>query len=172
VEAAKALSREMVTNYAQTGHLPHNQASSPSPHRLTAFLEHLQPHSFIAIQAYLNPDAPTSAALHTLVNLLHHKYNVIVTVGYGPRYLHSTGQLHKGDRGQGFFIQLISHPTQDIPIPIHPGKPDSEITFGILMQAQAHGDAAALANSGRQVLSFILGANPLKELEQLIQFLK
>jgi len=74
------------------------------------------------------------------------KYRVATTVGYGPRYLHSTGQLHKGGPNTGVFLQIVGDDPKDIPIP------GERLTFGVLKQAQALGDFQALRNHGRRVL--------------------
>jgi len=66
-------------------------------------------------------------------------------VGYGPRYLHSTGQLHKGGANNGVFIQVVGTGTENVPIPEQP------FTFGALQQAQAQGDLASLQARGRRV---------------------
>jgi hypothetical protein len=80
-------------------------------------------------------------------------------VGYGPRFLHSTGQLHKGDAGRGLFVQFTADDAHDVPIPDEAGAPGSSITFGVLKAAQAAGDRQALLNAGRRVIRFHLGAD-------------
>ena len=70
-------------------------------------------------------------------------------------FLHSTGQLHKGDAGKGIFIQLISESTNDIQIPKNPGEEKSSITFGTLIKAQMFGDRLALIDKNRKVVSFL-----------------
>ncbi len=72
------------------------------------------------------------------------KFRVATTVGYGPRFLHSTGQLHKGGPDTGVFIQVVDDDEIDLDIP---GKP---YTFGALMRAQALGDLASLRAHGRR----------------------
>jgi transaldolase/glucose-6-phosphate isomerase len=89
------------------------------------------------------------------------------TVGYGPRFLHSTGQLHKGDAGHGLFIQFTADDLRDAPIPDEVETPTSSITFGILKAAQALGDRQALFNAGRQVIRFHLGADVIGGLKRL-----
>jgi hypothetical protein len=83
------------------------------------------------------------------------------TLGYGPRYLHSTGQLHKGDGGRGLFIQLLSEPEADLAIPDEASGSSSTMTFGILKAAQALGDAQALEAVGRKVVRFDLGRDEI-----------
>jgi transaldolase/glucose-6-phosphate isomerase len=77
-------------------------------------------------------------------------------VGYGPRFLHSTGQLHKGDAGKGLFIQIISRMDIDAPIPDQAGVDKSRMSFGTLITAQAFGDRQALLAGGRRVITFRL----------------
>ena len=80
--------------------------------------------------------------------------------GYGPRYLHSTGQLHKGDAGSGLFIQITCRDPEDLPIPDEPGSWNSSVSFGTLKSAQALGDWNALREKGRKVLRLhILGTD-------------
>jgi hypothetical protein len=86
------------------------------------------------------------------------------TVGYGPRFLHSTGQLHKGDAGNGLYIQLVSDNLNDVPIPDETGGDHASMTFGILKKAQALGDYQALVDAGRRVLRIDVGTDPIKGL--------
>jgi hypothetical protein len=89
------------------------------------------------------------------------------TLGYGPRFLHSTGQLHKGDRGNGLFIQVVSDAAADVAIPDEAGSAASSMTFNVLKKAQALGDAAALRDAGRRVISFEVSPNPAAAIEEL-----
>jgi glucose-6-phosphate isomerase/transaldolase/glucose-6-phosphate isomerase len=91
------------------------------------------------------------------------------TVGYGPRYLHSTGQFHKGDGNQGLFIQLTADDLQDAPIPDDMGPSGSLITFGILKTAQALGDRQALLNAGRPIIRFHFGRDVVDGLKILTE---
>jgi hypothetical protein len=90
--------------------------------------------------------------LRRLQGLLRAKTGLATTFGYGPRFLHSTGQLHKGDRGNGCFILLTDEPAQDLPIPDEAGSSSAAMTFGVLKLAQALGDQHALADAGRRWL--------------------
>ncbi len=84
------------------------------------------------------------------------RYKLATTSGYGPRYLHSTGQLHKGDAGQGLFIQITSGGSEDVGIPDDIGCPASSITFSLLKQVDALGDNHALVAAGRRIVRFHL----------------
>jgi len=163
----------MIAEYAQKGQLPAKapvlsgngiavygdvQAESPAA-ALVAFLRLAGPGAYVALQAYLQPTAGTDEALSLLRTQLRDKFRLATTIGYGPRFLHSTGQLHKGDNGRGLFIQITADDHQDVPIPDDLGKPDSSITFGVLKAAQALGDRQALINAGRRVIRFHLGTD-------------
>lgn len=87
--------------------------------------------------------------------------------GFGPRFLHSTGQLHKGDSGKGFFIQFVSDVKSDLAIPDNAGDEKSSISFGVLIKAQAFGYRQALLDNKRRVITFDLGTNASKELEKI-----
>jgi transaldolase/glucose-6-phosphate isomerase len=84
------------------------------------------------------------------------------TVGYGPRFLHSTGQLHKGGANNGVFLQIVDTPTDDLSIP------ETGETFGRIIAAQALGDYQALRERGRRVLRIDLGPNRKKGLRILL----
>jgi hypothetical protein len=99
------------------------------------------------------------AALQTLRTLIRDQLRLATTVGYGPRFLHSTGQLHKGDAGNGLFIQFTADHARDVPVPNTAGSSDSAISFGVLEMAQALGDKQALEQAGRRVVRFHLGEN-------------
>ena len=94
------------------------------------------------------------------------------TVGYGPRFLHSTGQLHKGDAGKGLFIQVTADTSQDVPIPDEGGSARSSMTFGTLKEAQALGDRQALLDGGRKVIRFHLGTDVIGGLHKLAMTLR
>ena len=112
---------------------------------------------YVALQAYVQPTAETDAALLALRTRLRDQLKLATTVGYGPRFLHSTGQLHKGDAGNGLFIQFTADDSQDRAIPDEAGSPESSMSFGVLKMAQALGDKQALLDAGRRVIRFHLG---------------
>jgi hypothetical protein len=90
-----------------------------------------------------------------------------VTAGFGPRFLHSTGQLHKGDGGCGIFIQFTSDPEKDLAIPDEAGKPGSSVSFNVLLKAQAAGDYLALKQAGRKVIRIHLKGDPVQALNRI-----
>ncbi len=178
VESAKILARKMVDEYKQNGVLPKNKASvtekdlkvygdykgSSINEMLNNFFQTYNQgdsdgkgRSYICIQAYLKPDDKTTEALQSLRIKLQKKLKSATTMGYGPRFLHSTGQLHKGDAGKGLFIQLIAPVKEDIAIPDNAGNDKSSMSFGVLIKAQALGDRQALIDGKRNVITIDLG---------------
>lgn len=106
-------------------------------------LDDLGPGDYLAIQAFVDPgDAAVMAELHRARHVLRDRFRVATTLGLGPRFLHSTGQLHKGGPRSGVFLQVVDDALARLPIP---GKPYG---FGTLLQAQAAGDLATLADRG------------------------
>ncbi len=101
--------------------------------------------AYVAVLAYVDPDAPLAAALAAAVTPLAERHHVPVTFGVGPRYLHSTGQLHKGGRADGVLLVVVGDPAEDRPIP---GR---GYGFARLLRAQAAGDVTALRAAGRHV---------------------
>ncbi len=136
---------------------------------LEAFFGQAKPGDYVGIQAFLCPTPETGKALREMRARIQHKTKLAVTVGYGPRYLHSTGQLHKGDRGNGLFIQLMADDEEDAPVPDQAGRSSSSLSFGTLKKAQAIGDWQALREAGRRVLRFHLQRT--RGLETLISML-
>jgi transaldolase/glucose-6-phosphate isomerase len=179
VEAAKALARRAVADYRETGKLPEDEPAPMTSQALTAFLSQAQlgdpsarsNRSYVALQAYLQPAPETSGALLDLRTRIRDKQRLATTVGYGPRFLHSTGQLHKGDKGNGLFIQFTSDPLRDVAIPDEAGSPASSMTFGLLKMAQALGDKQALLDKGRCVIRFHLGSDVVGGLRRLATML-
>jgi transaldolase/glucose-6-phosphate isomerase len=172
VEAAKILARKIIVEFTQNGALPELKPADLSPAVVRSFLDQATPGAYIAIQAYVNPGAAMDLALLELRCNLREYSHLATTVGYGPRFLHSTGQLHKGDAGKGMFVQLTSRIVEDVNIPDKAGKPGSSISFGTLKTAQVLGDQQALLKAGRKVIHFDLGASSKDEVEQLNEIIK
>ena len=116
-------------------------------------LQRLSTNGYVGIQAYLAASEQRSAALTELRTLLRDATKRATTVGYGPRFLHSTGQLHKGGAPIGWFLQIVAHRAPDLAIP------GAAYTFGDLIDAQALGDARSLVAHGLPVLRVDLGVD-------------
>jgi len=184
VESAKAAAKEMIEVHKSDGVLPEPQSHdvdgnltiygdfrvNSARSLLDDFLAKAtsRPGAYISVQAYLNPIEEVRRLLGELKKMLTGKTGLPVTVGYGPRYLHSTGQLHKGDSGDGFFIQLMENYQPDLPIPDGFRSPNGEITFGTLIRAQCLGDRDALIKGNRSVLTMDFKASTIKGLADLI----
>ncbi len=169
VEQAKVIARDIIKDYQDKGKL-----STPDPalvedgfkvysdlkiynikDSLQEFLSKCKSgKNYVTLQAYVNPTTENLNLLQGLRTAIQKKYKVATTLGFGPRFLHSTGQLHKGDSGHGFFIQFISDAQKDVAIPDKAGDESSTITFGVLIKAQALGDRQALIDNKRKVISF------------------
>jgi glucose-6-phosphate isomerase len=174
VESAKVAARNMMKDYNEKGKLPDlkptferesikvygDVAGDSLDTLLSSFLsKSTSGKNYISIQAYLKPKEKIWQLLQLLRSKIFKKYNIVTTLGYGPRFLHSTGQLHKGDGGNGLFIQLVADSSEDANIPENAGDENSLFSFGVLIDAQALGDRQALIENGRKVIQFHLGGN-------------
>lgn len=157
VEAAKALAREKIAEYKKNQVLAQAESAPLTGEALSRFLSQASAGAYVALQAYVEPSPETDAALLALRSKLRDRFQLATTVGYGPGFLHSTGQLHKGDGGNGRFIQFTADNRRDAPIPDEAGREASSISFGVLKMAQALGDREALSKAGRKVIRFHLG---------------
>lgn len=143
--------------------LQHNYNAGDIVGMLAAMLNSTRSGDYFALQAYLAATPEIEAALQDARRRLRHVTRRAVTIGYGPRFLHSTGQLHKGGPNNGNFIQITADDPQDIPIP---GEPFS---FGVLKAAQASGDLEALRNKERRVVRLHSRGAPSAALEVLLK---
>ena len=141
VQASKDMTDAMLAHVRQTGELLAVQAETSFDQLLVG----IQPDSYVAILAYCQQTPEVDASISLLRQRITQRYGVATTAGYGPRYLHSTGQLHKGGPASGVYLLLTTDPEPDVPIP---GRP---YTFGQLAQAQAMGDLRALRAASRPV---------------------
>jgi len=112
--------------------------------------------------AYLEQTARLDGVFNGLRRNIAEKYGIATTLGYGPRFLHSTGQLHKGGPPTGIFLQITSDHPADIEIP---GMP---YTFGVVADAQALGDFEALRSLGRDIIRIHLKEGDTESLSRLL----
>jgi transaldolase/glucose-6-phosphate isomerase len=166
VEFAKIKARELMAEFDKTGQLPLDRptldyddidAYGPAmggtvTEALKAFLTNFRPGDYVAIMAYLPTQPEVDGALDALRLRIRDGLRAATTVGYGPRFLHSTGQLHKGDGNKGLFVQLTHSPANDVEVP------GEKYTFAILHAAQAQGDYNALKESNRRLIRFHIEA--------------
>jgi hypothetical protein len=133
---------------------------------LEAFVQQVHPRDYIAIQQYLPEDAETDARIERLQAALRNALRVAVTTGYGPRFLHSTGQFHKGGPNNGVYLQITADEPVDVPIP------GEKASFAVLAAAQALGDLQSLVAHQRRVVAVRLGANVHHDLDVLARNLQ
>jgi transaldolase/glucose-6-phosphate isomerase len=118
---------------------------------LKAHLARVKPGDYVALLPYLEMSPAVDAEMQGLRGLLRDKLKVATSVGFGPRYLHSSGQAYKGGANKGVFLMITADDAADVPVPGH------KYTFGVVKAAQARGDFSVLAERGRRVLRVHLG---------------
>ncbi len=153
VQESKDNTRRVLDGYQSTGRLPEPVVSNAAE-AAVQLAGQLQAGAYVAILAYTTPSKPFETAIRRLRKELVQQHHVTTTFGYGPRYLHSTGQLHKGGPASGVFLELVDRMTPDLPVPAQ------TFSFGILAKAQATGDLESLQAHGRPAIRVMLGANP------------
>lgn len=177
VEASKVATRKLTDEYERTGALPsespffeaegiklfadsrntaalRDAASEQSlAGYLKAHLEQLKPHDYFALLAYVEMNEAHSESLQAAREAVRDAKQVATCLGFGPRFLHSTGQAYKGGPNSGVFLQVTGDDRDDLPVP------DQKYSFGIVKAAQARGDFAVLNERGRRALRVHLGAD-------------
>ncbi len=132
---------------------------------MRGFLDQVAPGDYVALMAYLPQDNVAQERVNAIRDLLRAATRAATTVGYGPRFLHSTGQLHKGGPNSAVCLQLTADFVEDVPIP------EALYSFGTFIQAQALGDMRSLQGHGRRVLRIHLGTDYMAGLAALEQAL-
>jgi transaldolase / glucose-6-phosphate isomerase len=170
VAQAKDATRALLDGFKKTGALPAPKAAKDLGNGISfslsaaaaaplealgddrAILELVKPHDYFGLLAYLGPAPELAAVLHDFRSAVLARTGVATMFGYGPRYLHSTGQLHKGGPDSGVFILVSATPQADVAIP------SETFSFGVLEQAQALGDFSSLDAAGRRAMHLHLPA--------------
>ncbi|MFC2007445.1 glucose-6-phosphate isomerase [Chloroflexota bacterium] len=158
VQQAKNATERILQEYTTSGNLPTIKTTGSISELLTGAAKG----KYLAIMAYLRETTETDKALTELRRKVVERYGIATTIGYGPRFLHSTGQLHKGGPDTGLFLQITAGHKTDIPIP------DMPYTFGVVADAQAAGDLQALQSSERDVVMVHLTADDYLDLGKLV----
>lgn len=171
VESAKIAARSLMTEYEKSGKLPAETpltidgpltlftdaanaealkkaagGKTDAASLIKAHLGRLTAGDYFAVNAYVEMNAVHDAELQRLRLAVRDTRKNATTIGYGPRFLHSTGQLHKGGPNNGVFLQVTSDDAEPCPVP------GQKYDFGVLKNAQAQGDFAVLAERGRRIL--------------------
>lgn len=167
VQESKDLTKSILADYENQGSMVANETPHyvPGPdleNELKTQFQNLAPGDYVALLAYLPMDEAHERSLRQMQTLIRDRSQHATTLGFGPRFLHSTGQLHKGGPNHGLFLQITSAKQPDLPIP---GRPYS---FGILQAAQAQGDRQALMKRDRRIVHIHLTDNSAKALERLL----
>ena len=185
VETSKIATRALMAAYNEQGILPAKApflqqealdlwtdppnaqtilSTTPTPNIrdvLATHLNRLRAGDYFAINAYIAMTPENDHILQAIRNAVGQKKQVATAVGYGPRFLHSTGQLHKGGPNTGVFLQITAEDTPDLSLP------DQSYSFGVLKNAQAQGDYEVLAERNRRVVWVHLGTQVQPGLVQL-----
>ena len=146
VQQAKDVTSRVLETYVNEGALPDADEGS-----VTGLLGEAAEGDYLSIMAYVEETDGVTNAVNMLRQYAMRKHRIATTLGYGPRFLHSTGQLHKGGPNTGLFLQMAADVRSDIPIP------GERFGFGTLAAAQAIGDYEALKETGRRVVRINLG---------------
>jgi len=174
VEASKIETKKLTSQYETTGSLPpespffeekgiklfadeKNAAALKGGAKLVdvlkTHLSRLSAGDYFAVLGYITMNPANEKTLQTIRHAVRDKKKVATVLGFGPRFLHSTGQAYKGGPNSGVFLQITCDDAKDLPVP------GQKYTFGIVKAAQARGDFAVLAERGRRALRVHLGKN-------------
>jgi len=156
VQESKDNTKKVLARFVRSGKLPPAE-SVPAARARTGFrslLARARPGAYFAIMAYTARTTASEAAIAAIRTAVRDRKGIATTAGYGPRFLHSTGQLHKGGPRTGLFLQIVQDDARDVAIP---GQPYS---FSVLKQAQSLGDLQSLRSRRLPVLRVTLGREP------------
>lgn len=141
-------------------------ADAALPQAIASWLSKAKPRDYVSVQAYLPPGPAHDSDLRAICAALRDRLRAAVTLGYGPRFLHSTGQLHKGGPNTVLVLQIVDEPADDLPVP------ETDYSFGALIRAQALGDFMALRQRRRRALRINLGSDRQGGLQRLAEALR
>lgn len=180
VQESKDNTVQLLETYAMSGSLPATEttatdgtltvsggsAADSVEAAIATHLAGVAAGDYVAITQYIDESPERDAVLSKIRTRIRDHHRVATTTGYGPRFLHSTGQLHKGGPATGVFIQLMADDSSDIAIP------GESYTFGVLKQAQALGDYESLASRGRRAIRIHLGSDVDAGLAKLLAYVE
>ena len=145
VEAAKVVTRRLAAEFEQSGKLPDGGRRAREKD-IRALVDELREGNYFALLAFIEMKQEHRNALDAIRSLVRDRRKVATTVGFGPRYLHSTGQAHKGGPNSGVFLMITCDDPEDLPVP------GQRYTFGTIKRLQAQGDLEVLSARGRRTL--------------------
>ena len=161
VQEAKDATKELLAEFTRNGRLPDSTPELSLDEAVRSQLATIKPGDYIAFLNYIEETPETDQRLQQIRTHLRDTTHCATTIGYGPRFLHSTGQLHKGGPDSGVFFQLGAQDKTDFPVP------GEAYSFSTLKEAQALGDFRALKARGRQVVRIDLGDDLSSGLDRL-----
>ncbi len=189
VESAKIEARKITEEYEKTGALPVEEpfyeeggiklftsaeyaaelADAIDERSLAGFIEahlwNIDENNYFALLAYLEMNAENEQALQEIREAVLEHYGCATCLGFGPRFLHSTGQAYKGGPNTGVFLQITSEDAEDVPVP------GQKYTFGVVKAAQARGDFQVLIDRGRRALRVHLPSGATSEITKLLDLI-
>lgn len=191
VEAAKIEARKITETYEKTGELPGEDAffeqdgiklftnqgnldelnenvgeDRSLENYLKAHLLRIEKNDYCALLAYVAMNDENANLLQKIRHMVFEKYNVATALGFGPRFLHSTGQAYKGGANNGVFLQITSDDAEDLKVP------EQDFTFGVVKSAQARGDFQVLLERNRRALRIHLTENIKADLQKIADLLR
>ncbi len=166
VEAAKIATRRLTSAFEETGALPPEKdvlqiGDAGLIERLRADLASIRPGDYFALLAYIEMNSAHAGLLQGIRRKVRDAKKSATCLGFGPRFLHSTGQAYKGGPNTGVFLQITADDSRDVPVP------GQKYTFGVVKAAQASGDLEVLRERGRRALHVHLGSDVAAGLAQL-----
>lgn len=176
VQESKDNTNRLLAAYREQGALPEPPAEAATGgvaavgitaptvgEAVRAFVDQVRLGDYLAIMAFVDRTPEVEQRLQEIRDLLRDRLGVATTLGIGPRFLHSSGQLYKGGPATGAFLQIVAEPQQEVSIP------GGDYTFGILFRAQALGDFQALQQRGRPLLRLVISGDPVAGLDTILQ---
>jgi hypothetical protein len=168
VQESKDNTKKVLAQFSASGKLPRADSTPAAKSRagLRALFGRAKPGAYFATMAYTTRTPASDAAIAAIRTVVRNRTKMATTSGYGPRFLHSTGQLHKGGPKTGLFLQVVQDDAKDVPIP---GQPFS---FSVLKQSQSLGDLKSLTSRRLPVLRVTLGREPAAGWKSLVAAVK
>ena len=168
VQESKDNTKKVLATFKSRGKLPPAESTPAAKSKagIASLLKRARRGAYFATMAYTARTPQSEAAIAAIRTAIRDKTKTATTSGYGPRFLHSTGQLHKGGPKTGLFLQIVQDDARDVPIP---GQP---FTFSVLKQAQAIGDLQSLTSRRLPVLRVTLGREPAAGWRALVTAVK
>ena len=164
VQESKDNTKKLLEEFKSTGKMTYSGTQvKPDDPNVAKLLSEAKPGDYVALTEYFGETPKRDKLIAEIRESIARSLHVATTTGYGPRFLHSTGQLHKGGPANGVFLQLTGGPSEDIEIP------GEKFSFGVLVRAQAIGDFQSLASRKRRAVSITLGEDVDRGLEKLAQ---